>query len=78
MELLITIDENKSGKENVTEVRKLMAIEAYRSGKFSLGYCAEMSGIFYADFLKYLGDNKISIFDIEDVINDLEMIRREL
>ena len=75
MELKITINENMTSRDVVSNVRKIMALEAYKSGKFSLGYCVDLSGMFYADFIKYLGDNKVSIFKKEDLLNDLETIK---
>ena len=41
-------------------------VEYYKSKGISIGYCAEIAGMNEIDFIKYLGDNKISIFQFDD------------
>ena len=47
-------------------IRRLVAVEYYKSKGISIGYCAEIAGMNETDFIKYLGDNKISIFQFDD------------
>jgi len=75
MKIQVTISEDMSSKETVSDVRKNIALEAYKSGNFSLGYCADLAGMFRADFIKFLSDNEVSIFNKEDLLNDFETIK---
>ena len=52
-----------------------IALELYKTGKFSLGYCANLSSMSYAEFMKYLADNNISTLEytkeeLEDMLNN--------
>ena len=47
-------------------IRRLVAVEYYKSKGISIGYCAEIAGMNETDFIKYLGENKISIFQFDD------------
>lgn len=49
-------------------IRRLVAVEYYKSKGISIGYCAEIAGMSEADFIKYLGKKKISIFQFEDEV----------
>lgn len=62
-EVLLDLHENKS---NFTEyVKRVIALDLYAEKKVSLGYCAEIAGMPKEDFIRYLGQNKISIFSFE-------------
>ena len=39
------------------------AMELYKRGDSSHGFCAEMAGMSRIDFIRYLGEHKISIYD---------------
>ena len=41
------------------------AVERYRSGKASVGFCAQMAGVDIEAFIKILGKNSLSIFNYE-------------
>ena len=46
--------------------RKLIALDYYTRHHVSLGYCAEIAEMTEEDFIKFLGQNKISIFQFDD------------
>ena len=46
-------------------VQRAVAVELYRKGSASIGYCAEMADMAIEDFMQYLGERKISIFHFE-------------
>ena len=46
-------------------VKRAVAVELYREGSASIGYCAEMADMPIADFMQYLGERKISIFHFD-------------
>ena len=45
---------------------KLIALDYYTRHHVSLGYCAEIAEMTEEDFIKFLGQNKISIFQFDD------------
>ena len=47
-------------------IRRVVALEYFKNQGVSIGYCAEISGMTEEDFLKFLGENKISIFKFDD------------
>lgn len=46
--------------------RKAIAIDYYTRLHVSIGYCAQIAEMTEEDFIKYLGRNKISIFQFDD------------
>ena len=46
--------------------RKLIAIDYYCRYHVSIGYCAEIAEMTEEDFIKLLGENKVSIFQFDD------------
>ena len=46
--------------------RRAVAMAYYVQSGVSIGYCAEIAGMSKADFIAYLGKNKISIFHYDD------------
>lgn len=47
-------------------IRRVVALEYFKNQGVSIGYCAEIAGMTEKDFLKFLGENKISIFKFDD------------
>ena len=68
----------KSEEEMPAEIKKIFALELYRKGSFSFGKAAKLAGMSYADFLRLLGENKISIFDYtaEELKEELKKIKQ--
>ena len=52
--------------------RKAVALSYYTKNGVSLGYCAEIAGMTKTDFIKYLGENGVSIFHFDDEAEFLE------
>lgn len=47
-------------------IRRVVAAEYFKNHGVSIGYCAEIAGMTEENFLKFLGENKISIFKFDD------------
>ena len=46
-------------------VKRAVAVEFYRQGSASIGYCADLAGMTIEDFIRYLGERNISIFHFD-------------
>ena len=55
--------------------RKAVALSYYVKNGVSLGYCAEIAGMSKEAFMRYLGDNHISVFHYDDKEEFLEELR---
>ena len=64
---------NKVETENF--VRRLVALEYYSNQGVSIGYCAEVAGMSEKEFIKYLGEKKISIFQFDDEEEFLQEVK---
>ena len=53
-------------------IRRVVALEYFKNHGVSIGYCAEIAGMTEENFIKYLGENKISIFNFDDEKEFLE------
>ena len=62
----ILYDTRMNESETEKFIRRLVALEYYKNQGVSIGYCAEIAGMTEEDFLKFLGENKISIFKFDD------------
>ena len=45
--------------------RKLIALDYYTRHRVSIGYCSQIAEMTEEDFIKYLGQNTISIFQFD-------------
>ena len=52
--------------------RKMVALGYYTHNNVSIGYCAETAGFTEEEFIAFLGQNKIDIFQFGD---DAELMR---
>ena len=72
-EVILDLDE---GTDNFLEAKRHnVALQLYRNKKASLEYCAEIADMSKEDFIKYLGENQVSIFDFEseeEFVEELE------
>ncbi len=55
--------------------RKLIALDYYTRHHISIGYCAQIAEMTEEDFIKYLGQNNISIFQFDDKNEFLEELK---
>lgn len=46
--------------------RLAVAVSYYQNSGVSVGYCAQIAGMNKEDFIKYLGENGISVFHFND------------
>ena len=64
------------GTDNFLDAKRHnIALQLYKNKKASLGYCAGIADMSKEDFIKYLGENKVSIFDFEseeEFVEELE------
>lgn len=54
----------ESQSENLA--KKIIAMHYYLQFHISLGYCAQIANTTEEDFIKFLGENKISIFKFDN------------
>lgn len=57
--------------------KRLEALELYKTQKVSVGYCATVAEMTKEEFIKYLGENGVSIFSFEsenEFIEELQNI----
>lgn len=52
--------------------QKATALMLYLKNNISIGYCAQIAGMSEEDFIKYLGNNNISIFSFDDEAEFIE------
>ena len=52
--------------------RRMTALGYYVHGHVSLGYCAEIAGLTEEEFVLFLGQNKVDVFQFE---SDDELLR---
>lgn len=69
-EILLDLHENEDDFAAYTKC--MLAIDLYKNKKISLGYCADIADMTKEDFIKYLGQNDISIFSFKDEEEFLE------
>lgn len=64
-EILLTLREND--KQLALNMKRYTAIKLYQDKRLSVGQCAELAEMAEEDFIKLLGENKISIFDFSSI-----------
>lgn len=57
--------------------RKATALQLYKDGQGSLGYCAQFAGMSEFEFIDYLSENNIPAVDesLEDLLEDLKNVQ---
>lgn len=63
----------KGERELSLELKKLLAVELVRNGVLNYGKAAELIGVSQAEFVTYLSQHGISVFDYTD-----DELRQEL
>ena len=72
-------DKKTTPEEKGKILLKMAAMELYKQTDSSHGYCAEVAGLSRYEFIKYLGEHKISIYDYyteEELSMDIENAMR--
>ena len=68
----VLYDTHMNTSEATAFARKMVALGYYTRSKVSIGYCAEIAGLTEEEFIVFLGQNKIDIFQFD---NDEELLR---
>lgn len=68
----VLYDTHMNSEQATTFARKMVALGYYTHNNVSIGYCAEIAGLTEEEFIVFLGQNKIDIFQYED---DAELMR---
>ena len=68
--LSLHVDEN----EIIQEMKRTLAVKYFKERKLSIGQSAELAEMTEEDFIKHLGSQNISIFNIDD----LDELKKEL
>ena len=71
----VLFDTKMTRNDTVSFVRKAVALCYYVQKDVSLGYCAQIAGMDKESFIKYLGEQGISIFHFDDEEEFLEEMR---
>ncbi len=56
-------------------VKRYIALDLYSNKRVSLGYCAELAEMTKENFIKFLGENKVSIFKFDNEAEFLEEVQ---
>lgn len=70
----VLYDTKMSRDEANDYIKRLVALDFYTKNGVSIGYCAQIAGMAEEDFIKYLGEHKISVFNYSnesDFISEL-------
>ena len=68
----VLYDTKMKNSEAVAFSKKMTALGYYIYKNVSLGYCAKIAGLTEEEFILFLGENKIDVFQFE---NDEELLR---
>lgn len=72
----VLFDTHMTAEQTDSFVKQTLALHHYIKCHISLGYCAEIAGMTKEDFIKFLGENQISIFHYDnknDFMEELEI-----
>ncbi|MDY0093278.1 MAG: UPF0175 family protein [Candidatus Vecturithrix sp.] len=72
----IFISLNEPEMELRKELQRLLAVQAYRQGKLTLGKAARLGGMTRLEFERFLSEHEIpiSLLTLEDVHHDLQKL----
>lgn len=62
----VLYDTHMTESQSQTYIKKLVAMHYYLHFHVSLGYCAQIADTNEEDFIKFLSENKVSIFQFEN------------
>ena len=72
-EILLDLHEDKQSFERY--MKRKIAEDLYKNRKVSLGHCAALANMSKEDFIRYLGENKVSIFSFDSEAEFLEELK---
>lgn len=62
----VLYDTHMTESQSESLAKKIIAMHYYLHFHVSLGYCAQIACVSEEEFIKYLSDNQISIFQFDD------------
>ena len=62
----VLFDMRMSEREAASFAQRMTALGLYGIDGVSLGYCADIAGMLKEDFVRFLGENGVSVFRFED------------
>lgn len=62
----VLYDTHMTESQSESLVKKIIAMHYYLHFHVSLGYCAQIANTTEEDFIKYLGENQVSIFQFDN------------
>ncbi len=71
----VLYDTKMNDAEAASFARQAVALRFYTIERVSLGYCAEIAGMTKGDFIRFLGENKVSIFQFDSEEELLEDVK---
>lgn len=70
----VLFDTKMNHKQANQFARQAVALGYYTQRGVSIGYCSQIAGMTEEEFIKFLGQNHISIFQFEDQKDFLEQL----
>ena len=71
----VLFDTKMTKNDTLSFARKAVALCYYVQKDVSLGYCAKIAGMDKESFIRFLGENKVSIFHFDDEKEFLEELK---
>ena len=68
----VLYDTRMSVEEASAFARRNVALGYYTQSGVSIGYCAQIAGMTEEEFLRFLGENNVSVFHFDDEAEFLE------
>lgn len=68
----VLYDTKMNAEQTSAFARRAVALGYYTQSGVSIGYCAQIAGMTEKEFMKYLGDNHISVFHFDNQAEFLE------
>ena len=62
----VLYDTKMSKSDTIAFAKRAVALCYYTQNKVSLGYCAQIAEMTKGEFIRYLGENGVSIFQYDD------------
>lgn len=62
----VLYDTRMTKEQALSFAKRAIAMGYYTQNGVSIGYCAQIAGMPEEDFIKYLGENHVSIFRFDD------------
>lgn len=62
----VLYDTKMSKSDTIDFAKRAVALCYYTQNKVSLGYCAQIAEMTKGEFIRYLGENGVSIFQYDD------------